>query len=89
MIQGFKVINEAGESLTIELARPEKSGFAVSSIKGLGPVKATINTTNIATNDGGVYNSSRLSNRNIVIDFIYYPIYNSIPTIITNEDART
>lgn len=75
MIQAFKVINESGDELMIDLARPEQSGFAVRSISGLGPVKASINLTELASSDGGVYNSSRISSRNIVIDVTYFPIH--------------
>ncbi len=67
MIRSFTVTNYLGDSLTIDLAKPEESGFVVKSITGLGPGSATINTTEVSTNDGGLFNSSRLSTRNIVI----------------------
>ena len=67
MIKKVIVTNHLGESLELELTRPEKSGFIVKSINGLGPVKAGINTTDVATYDGGLYNSSRLGTRNIVM----------------------
>lgn len=75
MIQELKVVNSSGEELTIDLARPEESGFAIRSITGLGPVKANINMTDLAIGDGSLYNSSKTSYRNIVIDLIYYPVY--------------
>ena len=49
------------------MRRPEKSGFLVKSITGLGPVKANINITEIATSDGAIYNSARATKRNIVM----------------------
>ena len=61
-----------GEELTLELARPEKSGFIVSSIDGLGPVKSTINTTKLARSHGARYNSSYSDVRSIVINLTYY-----------------
>ena len=67
MIKAITVTNYLGDSIRLDLARPEESGFAVKSITGLGPGKADINTTEISTNDGSLFNSSRLSSRNIVI----------------------
>lgn len=67
MIKTVKVTNHLGESKTFELARPEKSGFIVEKIDGLGPVKANILTTEVATTDGSQYNSSRATSRNIVL----------------------
>lgn len=72
MINSITVTNYRGESITLTLSRPEESGFIVKSITGLGPGTATINTTETVTNDGGLYNSSRLSKRNIVISLGYF-----------------
>ena len=85
MIKSVAVTNYLGETLKMELARPEESGFAITKIKGLGPQKSTINMTEISTSDGGNINSSRRSARNIVLtlDFSFYSYrYNSI------EEAR-
>lgn len=67
MIKSITVTNYLGESIELELARPEKSGFVVKSVTGLGPGKADINTTEVSTNDGSLYSSARLPSRNIVI----------------------
>lgn len=67
MIKSVTVTNYLGDTIKLELARPELSGFAIKDITGLGPGTATINATEISTTDGGIYNSSRLSARNIVI----------------------
>ena len=66
MIKLFRITNHVGESIEFELTHPEKSGFIVESVDGLGPVKATINITEVITNDGGIYNSARSSVRNLV-----------------------
>ena len=66
MIRSVTVTNYLGESLVIELAKPEKSGFNITNISGIGPARADIRLTEITTNDGGLYNSSRLQSRNIV-----------------------
>lgn len=67
MIKSIKVTNFLGESLEIELRNPEKSGFLIKEITGLGPCKADINAKELATSDGSVFNSARLNSRNIVI----------------------
>ena len=67
MIKSFTVTNPKGESLKLELTRPELSGLIVQSIEGLGPTKATINTGETATMDGSLFNSARANSRNIVI----------------------
>lgn len=71
MIKKITVTNHLGDSITLDLQRPELSGFAVQSITGLGPGKSNINTTEIATIDGGLYNSARRSCRNIVLSLIF------------------
>lgn len=71
MIKSITVTNYLGNSLELELARPEKSGLIVKSITGLGPSKANINVTDISTNDGALFNSSRLQKRNIVFKLVY------------------
>lgn len=81
MIRSVTVTNHMDESITFELGSPEKSGFLIQSISGIGSSKATINATEVATFDGSIYNSSRISPRNIVIKALF--LWN--PTI---EDAR-
>lgn len=71
MIKSITARNYLGKEITLELARPEKSGLLVASIEGLGPAKATINVTDISTGDGGVFNSSRLDKRNIVMKLYF------------------
>lgn len=73
MIRSITITNYLDESIELELAKPEKSGFVVKSITGLGPSQASINTTEVATNDGSVFNSSRLSSRNIVLSLVFLP----------------
>ena len=71
MIKSITATNYLGESIKMELARPEKSGFIIQSITGLGPGKANINTTEVSTDDGGLFNSARLPSRNIVLGLIF------------------
>lgn len=67
MIHSVTVTNYLGDSIELELKRPEKSGFYIKSIDGLGPGKSDINVTDISTGDGGLFNSARLQPRNIVL----------------------
>ena len=75
MIKSIKVTNPKGESLVLDLFHPEKSGLIVRSISGLGPPKASINSTDLATADGALYSSARASTRNIVfnLQFMFAP----------------
>ena len=67
MIKSITITNHLGQSIELELGFPEKSGFLIQSIEGLGPVKATINAAELSTMDGSIYNSARVSSRNIVL----------------------
>ena len=72
MIHSLTVTNYLGDSLTLKLTEIDpENGIYIKEIKGLGPVKADINTTKLATSDGTVFNSSRLNQRNIVITLGY------------------
>lgn len=72
MIKSVTVTNHLGESLILELTRPDLSGFIVKEIDGLGPVKADINTTKRATMDGAVYNSASAGQRDITFQLQFY-----------------
>ena len=69
MIKSITATNYLGEATTFELNRPEKTGIYIRSVDGLGPTTANINTTELSSNDGSVYNSARLNQRNIVLNF--------------------
>lgn len=71
MIKSLTVTNYLGDSIKLILARPELSGFIVKDITGIGPGKATINTSEISTSDGSLFNSARVPSRNIVISLQY------------------
>lgn len=104
MIKSIVIRNEMGDILELDLPHPEKTGFIVKSVEGLGPPKATINSTDIPTDDGGIFNSSRITERNIVFNFEFLPnpmiedtrlnSYKFFPlkrpvTIIVTTDRRT
>jgi hypothetical protein len=50
---------------------PDTSGFVISSVTGLGPVGASVNTTEMV-GDGDHFNSARIGKRNIVLNLEYY-----------------
>lgn len=72
MIRSFTVTNTLGDSIKIDLAEPEKSGFVIVSVTGLGPAKANIVTSEISTNDGALFNSARMNSRNIVFNLLFW-----------------
>ena len=47
--------------------------YCLYDIDGLNPVTATINTTEFATSDGAMFNSSRIGTRNIVLYIKIFP----------------
>ena len=71
MIYSLAVTNFLGDRIRLELGKPENTGFLIKSITGLGPVKANVNTTEVSTNDGSMFNSARLNQRNIVIQMVF------------------
>lgn len=82
MIKSITVTNFLGEWVKINLTDGDpEHGLIIKSIDGLGPAKANINTTDLATMDGSLYNSARLDERNIVLQ-LYFA---DAPRI---EDAR-
>ena len=56
MIHSFAITNYLGDRIKLDLREPEVSGFLIKSVTGLGPVKATVNTTEVVTNDGSMFN---------------------------------
>ena len=72
MIKSITVTNYIGESIILELTRPEKSGFIIKSVDGLGPAKANVNMTTLAATDGNKYNSAFLDQRDLVFNLEFY-----------------
>ena len=84
MIYSIVVTNYLGDRIKLELGKPDVSGFLIKSVTGLGPVKATVNTTEVVTNDGSMFNSARLSQRNIVFQIVFVDTVYGEP-ICTNK----
>ena len=72
MIRYVTVVNYLGEALIMPLSYPEASGIVVRDITGIGPGSASINTSEINTNDGSLYNSARLGQRNIILTLQFF-----------------
>lgn len=70
MFKEVTITNYLGNSMVYSFDNPtldDASGLFITEIEGLGPVKANVNMTKLATADGDIFNSSRLEGRNIVI----------------------
>ena len=67
MMKSIIVTNHKGESLEMELRRPELSGLLPYSISGLGGSTANINTQDMVGIDGAFFVSSRKQTRNITL----------------------
>ena len=104
MIKSVTVTNYLGESIKLELRFPEKSGFLVQEISGLGPSKANINSTELSNSDGSIYNSARVNSRNIVLtlkllakptiedirqkSYKYFPLKKRIRLLIETDNRK-
>lgn len=66
MLHKIVITNPKGETLELELSNPEKSGFTVAKVEGLGPPQANINGQEMASSDGMFYSSSRADKRQII-----------------------
>lgn len=71
MIKSITITNHLNEHITFEMTSPEKSGFVVRFIDGLGPPKANVEMTEMSLMDGAVYNSARAQSRNIVFSLMF------------------
>jgi len=79
MIKSVIVSQPNGDSVTLELRNPEKSGFFIKSIDGLTPPRNTINFSESPNIDGGVFNSVKANQRNIIFRLGFYD--NGLETI--------
>lgn len=76
LLQKLIARNSRGSVLNLPL-EDISNGFLVKDIEGLGPVKATLVSSNFATMDGEEYHTSRRDKRNIVIKLGLVPDYGS------------
>lgn len=72
MIKSVTITNYLGESVKIELADGDpEHGMIIKNITGLGPPKANVSMTDLATMDGSMFNSARVEKRNITISMLF------------------
>ena len=58
MLKDVTITNYLGKSVTYSFEGPtleDQSGLLITEIEGLGPVKATVNMTQLATADGDIF----------------------------------
>lgn len=72
MIKSFKIVNNLGESLELDIRKPEVSGFLVVSVTGLTYPNAEISSSEIALFDGAILGNRRVGQRNIVMTLTFY-----------------
>ncbi len=73
MIESVTITNYRNESIALTLGSPGVEGLYVRKIAGLDPPSATINISETPDFDGGVYNSSRATFRNIIMKLGFLP----------------
>lgn len=84
MLTKVEVRTSQGELLILPL-EDVSSGFVVSDINGLDPVKATIVTSSFAQLDGSQYHSSKRESRNIILTLELRPDF----AVDSVRDLRT
>jgi len=72
MIQSFKIENYLGESLFLDIRKPEDTGFLITSVTGLNLPKIDIASQNYSTYDGSHFGNKHVNMRNIVMNITYY-----------------
>lgn len=88
MLLSVSVLNPSNDELIMELTNPERSGFTIRKIDGIGPTKSNINIYDIPSIDGGLFNSARTQARQIIIKLGYMWIATGSHSTPLIEDAR-
>lgn len=70
MIKTVTITNHLGESIRLDISKPEDSNILIEEIDGLGPAKANVVFTELATTDGAVDNFARLNTRELSLKLI-------------------
>lgn len=104
MIKEVNITNYLGDSVTYKIDGvnvENNNGLIITDIEGLGPAKANLNFTKLATYDGQIYNSAILDGRNIIIHakftwartieearlatYKFFPIKKQVQFVITTD----
>lgn len=86
MIKSFKVTNYLGDSIYMDIRKPEDTGFLITSVSGITFPAAQIGLVDSAY-DGAAYSGSKIDKRNIVFTIIFYE-ENKIVNEKTGETVR-
>jgi hypothetical protein len=73
MLYEVRVTNPRGVTEIFDLFNPEKSGFIVKGIEGLGPPKSNVNLKEHSYVSGSTFKSVRTPSRNIVLTLEFLP----------------
>ena len=71
MLRDIYITNPRGETLKIDITRPDLSGIIVNAIEGLGPGKSTISTVTTAVPNVHAFQGTSRGIRNIVFSLLY------------------
>lgn len=74
MIKQVTITNYLGESVIYNIEGVDvnnNNGLFITEIEGLGPVKANLHATELATSDGRIFNSRTLEGRDITIHALF------------------
>lgn len=88
MLLSVNVLNPSNDKLEIELTNPEKTGFTIRKIDGIGPTKSNVSIYDVPSMDGGLFVNARTQARNIVIKLGFEWIALGDHTTPLIEDAR-
>lgn len=86
MIKSFKITNYLGDSIEMDIRKPEDTGFLIATVSGLTLPNAQIGVSDVA-GDGAKYSGARIEKRNIVFGIIFYEDNNALDPD-TNERRK-
>lgn len=71
MINRITVISPYDDIASYKTSLSDTNDIYLTDADGLGPAKAILNSSSVATQDGRTFNSSRVDNRSITLTFMY------------------
>lgn len=77
MLNSVLATNYLGETIEMPLGIPQASGMAITKIDGIDAGAATVNISEVSTNDGALYSSARIGKRTITLYITFWPEYDA------------
>ena len=77
MLNSVLATNYLGETIEMPLGLPQASGMAITKVTGIEPGAATINISEVSTNDGALFSSARIGKRTITLYITFWPEYDA------------